>query len=233
MTTEILYQGSMPVVQVQLENGEMMRAEAGAMVFMDPTVDVEGKAKGGLMKGLGRMVTGESFFVQEVKATRGPGRVMLAPTQIGNIIEIGMNGRTWLLQKGAYLCSENTVNTTVKTQSLAKGLFSGEGLFIIRAEGHGRLFLSSFGAIHKIELNNQEIIIDNGHLVAWEESLQYRIEKASKGWVSSFTSGEGLVTRFNGTGTVYIQTRNFPGFLGLFPAAGGGGGGFLSRIFGH
>lgn len=233
MTTEILYQGSMPVVQARLENGEMMRAEAGAMVFMDPTIDVEGKAKGGFMKGLGRMVTGESFFVQEVKASRGPGRVMLAPTQIGNIIEIQMTGKTWLLQKGAYLCSENGVNTSVKTQSLAKGLFSGEGLFIIRAEGSGKLFLSSFGSIHKIELSNEEIIIDNGHLVAWEEALQYKIEKASKGWVSSITSGEGLVTRFSGTGTVYIQTRNFTSFLGLLPMGESSRGGILGSIFGR
>lgn len=236
MTTEILYQGSMPVVLANLSQGEVLKAEAGAMVYMDPTIDVEGRAKGGLAKGLGRMITGESFFVQELIAKRGAGNVMLAPANIGNLAELMLDGKTsWYLQKGAFLCSETTVNTSVKTQSLMKGLFSGEGLFLIQANGTGKLVLNSFGAIHKIDLHNQELVIDNGHLVAWDASIPYKIEKASSGWISSFTSGEGLVTRFNGTGTIYIQTRNFGGFLSLFPAAGGagkGGGGVLGRLLG-
>lgn len=232
MITQILYQGSMPVVEANLEQGEILRAEAGAMVYMDATIDVDGKAQGGVMKGLGRMITGESFFLQDLKATRGRGKVMVAPTNIGNIVEIQMEGRSWLLQKGAFLCSEPTVNTSVKTQSLAKGLFSKEGLFIIRAEGHGKLFLGSFGSIHKLELKDDEVIIDNGHMVAWEESLQYNIEKASKGFISSFTSGEGLVARFRGTGTVYIQTRNFDGFLSHIGSVNGKSNGLLGRLFG-
>lgn len=221
------------MVLATLSQNEVLKAEAGAMVYMDPTIDVEGRAKGGLAKGLGRMITGESFFVQELTAKRGAGNVMLAPSNIGNIVEVDMDGsKTWYLQKGAFLCSEPTVNTSVKTQSLAKGLFSGEGLFIIQANGTGKLFLNSFGGIHRIDLNNQEVIIDNGHLVAWDASIGYKIEKASSGLISSFTSGEGLVTRFNGTGTIYIQTRNFNGFLGLFPAAGGGGKGVVGRLLG-
>lgn len=223
----------MPVVLAHLSQNEVLKAEAGAMVYMDPTIDVEGRAKGGLAKGLGRMITGESFFVQELTAKRGAGNVMLAPANIGNLAEIVLDGKTtWYLQKGAFLCSEMSVNTSVKTQSLAKGLFSGEGLFIIQANGTGKLFVNSFGAIHKIDLNNQEIVIDNGHLVAWDAAISYKIEKASSGIISSFTSGEGLVTRFNGTGTIYIQTRNFGGFLGLIPTGGGGGGGVFGRLFG-
>ena len=233
MTTEILYQGSMPVVLVHLSANEVIRAEAGAMVYMDPTIDVEGKAKGGIASGLGRMITGESFFVQELIAKRGAGKVMLAPSNIGNLAEIMLDGKTvWSLQKGAYLCSETTVATNVKTQSLAKGLFSGEGLFIIQASGTGKLIVNSFGAIHKIDLDNEEIIIDNGHLVAWDSNLTYEIKKASAGFISSLTSGEGLVTRFKGTGTIYIQTRNFGGFLSLFPTAGGESKGVLGRLLG-
>lgn len=232
MKTEILYQGSMPAVLAHLEQGEALRAESGAMVYMDPTVDVEGHAKGGIAKGLGRLLTGESFFVQEVVASRGAGKVMLAPANIGNIIELDLDGRgSWYLQKGAFLCSETTVNTSVKTQSLTKGLFSGEGLFIIQANGHGKLFLNSFGAIHKIELNNEEVIIDNGHLVAWDAAIPYEIKKASKGLVSSFTSGEGLVTKFRGSGTIYIQTRNFSSFIGQF-SVGGEKGGIFGRLLG-
>jgi uncharacterized protein (TIGR00266 family) len=232
MTTKILYQGSMPVVLASLEKGESMRAEAGAMVYKDITVDIEGKAQGGIAKGLGRMMTGESFFVSDLIAKRDSGKVMLAPTQIGNIVELNLtNGSSWILQKGAFLCSEPTVSTSVKSQGLGKGMFSGEGLFIIRAQGEGKLFISSFGAIHKLELNNEEIIVDNGHMVAWEDTLTYRIEKASQGLMSTFKSGEGLVARFKGTGTLYIQTRNFPGFVAHLGSINGSRG-ILSRIFG-
>lgn len=232
MNSEILYQGSMPVVQVHLQKGERIKAEAGAMVYMDATVDVEGKAQGGIAKGLGRMITGESFFLQELAANRGDGKAMLAPKNIGNIIEINMTGKNWMIQKGSFLASEMSINTKVKSQGLGKALFSGEGLFIILAEGTGKIWLSSFGGIHKLDLNNEEVVIDNGHLVAWEESLQYNIEKASSGWVSSFTSGEGLVCRFKGTGTVYIQTRNFGSFLSMLPLEGGKSKGIVGRLLG-
>lgn len=155
------------MLQVHLNQGETLRAEAGAMVYMDHTIDVTGKAQGGFMKGVGRMFTGESFFLQNLTASRGAGRVAVAPVSIGNIIEIDLVGKSWLLQKGAFLCSETTVNTSVKAQSFAKGLFSKEGFFIIRSEGHGKLVVGSFGSIHKIELNNEEIVIDNGHMVTW------------------------------------------------------------------
>lgn len=230
MKTEIMYQGSMPVVLADLSQGESLRAEAGAMVYMDTTIEVVGQTQGGIAKGLGRMVTGESFFVQELIAQRGAGKVMLAPVNIGNIIEIEMNGKPWILQKGAFLCSEPTVKTSTKTQGLSKGLFSREGFFIIRSEGHGKLFISSFGTIHKIELNNEEVIIDNGHMVAWEESLTYNLERANKSLLNSLKSGEGLVARFKGTGTIYIQTRNFNGFASHIGTINGGGG--ISRIFG-
>ncbi len=232
MKTEIVYQGSMPAVIAYLERHEVLNAESGAMVYMDATIDVEGKAQGGIMKGLGRMVTGESFFIQTLKANRGDGKVMLAPTNIGNIIEIQMTGNSWFLEKGAFLCSEPTVTTKVKSQGLAKGLFSKEGLFIIEAQGTGKLFLSSFGAIHKIELKGEEVIIDNGHMVAWESSLTYKLEKASSGFISSFTSGEGLVARFSGTGSIYIQTRNIGGFLGYLGVFDGQSKGLLGRLFG-
>jgi uncharacterized protein (AIM24 family) len=99
-------------------------------------------------------------------------------------------------------------------QNLMKGLFSGEGFFVIKATGAGTLFVSSYGAIHPLDLaDGQEMIIDNAHLVAWPEGIDYKIQKASSGWISSGTSGEFLVCRFKGPGRVLIQTRN-PGAFG-------------------
>ena len=92
---------------------------------------------------------------------------------------------------------------------MTRGLFSGEGFFVLNIHGKGVVFLSSFGAIHPINLEaGEEVIIDNGHLVAWPDYMKYTVEKASSGWFSSVASGEGLVCRFTGPGTVLIQTRN-------------------------
>ena len=99
-------------------------------------------------------------------------------------------------------------------QNLAQGIFSREGFFVLNIHGSGTLFLSSFGAIHAVNLEaDEEVIIDNGHLVAWPDYMQYSIEKASSGWISSIMSGECLVCRFRGPGVVLIQTRNPDSFV--------------------
>ncbi len=93
-------------------------------------------------------------------------------------------------------------------QDLFKGLFSREGFFVIRVSGTGTVFVSSYGAILPIDVPaGKEVFIDNGHLVAWPENMQYTLEKTSSNWISSLTSGEAIVCRFRGPGTVLIQTR--------------------------
>jgi uncharacterized protein (AIM24 family) len=102
-------------------------------------------------------------------------------------------------------------------------MLSGEGLFLLTVEGSGLLLLSSFGAIHSKTLGpGEEYIVDTGHIVAFEGSVGYRIEKATgktqgvggflKGMVQSALSGEGFVCRYRGPGKIYIQTRQLPGF---------------------
>jgi uncharacterized protein (TIGR00266 family) len=217
---EILYRGSYATLKVDLAQGETIKSESDAMLAMDPTIDVEGKAQGGLLKGLGRMLTGESFFQQTLTANRGDGTVLLAPGNLGELECIEMNGEEWILQKEGFFASDESIETKTHTQSLGKALFSGEGLFILKASGTGKLFISSFGAIHKVTLAaGQEYIVDNGHLVAWNGTMNYKIEKASKsGLLSSWKSGEGFVTRFTGPGTIYIQTRNMSSFVGILSA---------------
>ena len=100
-------------------------------------------------------------------------------------------------------------------QNLAQGFFSKEGFFVLNVRGRGTVFLSSYGAIHAINLAaGEEIVVDNGHLVAWPDYMNYKIEKASNGWISSVMSGECLVCRFRGPGPVLIQTRNPESFAG-------------------
>lgn len=210
MNYRIHYPDTFPLLEVNLGQGEMIKAESGAMVTMDETVDVEGKLEGGIMKGLGRMLAGEKFFFQTLHATRGAGTVTLAPTYIGGLVPLELDGmHGYMIQKDGFLASTNSVEIETKMQNLAKGLFSGEGFFVMRVYGKGTVFVNSYGAIHEVEIPaGRQVVIDNQHLVAWSDQMQYTIDKAAKGWVSSFTSGEGLVCRFSGPGKVYIQTRN-------------------------
>ncbi len=214
MKYSIHYKDTFSLLEVQLEQGEGVKAESGAMVTMDSTIDVEGKAEGGIFKGFGRMLAGESFFFQTLVANRGAGTATLAPTTIGSVVPLTLNGDAYNVQKDGFLAASNGISVDTKMQNLSKGLVSGEGFFILKVQGNGVVFVSSHGAIHEIDIPaGKEVIIDNGHLVAWPASLNYQIEKASKGWISSFTSGEGLVCRFTGPGKVYIQTRNPMSFI--------------------
>jgi len=215
MKCEILYPGAFPVARIELAQGEHCKAESGAMVAMSPTLDVESKVEGGFLSALSRRVlTGEHFFFQTLKAARGPGEALLAPTVPGEIVILELDGvNEYLVQKDGFLAGAANVKIDSKMQSLSRGLLGGEGFFILKISGTGPLILNSFGAIHKIELKpGQEYIVDNSHLVAWSGTTSYSIEKASSGWISSFTSGEGFVCRFRGPGLVYIQTRNPQGF---------------------
>ena len=214
MDHKILYQGAFPLVQVNLQKGETIKAESDAMVAMSTTVDVEGKMDGGLLGGLSRMVAGESFFFQTLTARRGPGEVLLAPSIPGDIIDIELDGSYGLVvQKDGFLAGSAGLQVSTKMQNLSQGLFSGEGFFVVKVSGQGIVFVNSYGGIHVINLEQgQEYIVDNSHLVAWPDYMQYSIEKASKGWISTFTSGEVAVCKFRGPGPVIIQTRNPRGF---------------------
>jgi len=211
MKSDILYPGAFPMVRVQLAEGESLKAESGAMVSMSPTLDVESKVEGGLFKALSRKVlTGEHFFFQTLRATRGAGEALLAPTVPGEVVILELDGvNEYFVQKDGFLAGAQGLTIESKMQSFARGLLGGEGFFILKIGGKGPLILNSFGAIHLVELKpDEEYIVDNSHLVAWTATTSYKIEKAAAGWISSFTSGEGFVCRFRGPGTVYVQTRN-------------------------
>lgn len=205
------------MVQVNLRQGETVKAESDAMVAMSATLDVNGGMERGLLGGLARrMFTGESFFFQRLTASRGPGYALLGHPIPGGIIDVNLDGSYGMMvQKGGFLAAEESVEIDTAVQNLAQGFFSKEGFFVLNVHGRGTVFLSSYGAIHAINLGaNEEIVVDNGHLVAWPDYMNYKIEKASSGWFSSIASGECLVCRFRGPGVVLIQTRNPGSFAG-------------------
>lgn len=217
MDYKILYQDAFPVVQVNLRRGECVKAESDAMVAMSGTVDVTGGMERGLLGGLARrMLTGESFFFQRLVAQRGDGYALLGHPIPGGIVDVNLDGTYGMMvQKGSFLAAEESVQIDTAVQNLAQGFFSKEGFFVLKVHGRGTVFLSSYGAIHAINLAaGEEVVVDNGHLVAWPDYMNYKIEKASNGWLSSVMSGECLVCRFRGPGVVLIQTRNPSSFAG-------------------
>lgn len=210
MQYEILHQGAFSLLQIKLQAGETIKAESGAMVSMTANVELRGNVEGGLFKGIGRMLSGEKFFFQELNAKGSEAEVTLAPTSLGNVIAVELDGSYPLyVQKDGFLAATKGIEIGTKMQNLSKGILSGEGFFIIEIRGRGTVFLSSFGAIEtKYVGAGDELIIDNGHLVAWPGNMHYNIERAARGWISTFTTGEVAVCRFRGPGTIFIQTRN-------------------------
>lgn len=220
MKCEVLGDTAFPLVKVQLQPGESIKAEAGAMVAMSTNLKLTGKADGGVGKAIARMLSNESFFMQQIEAEDGPGWALLASSTPGETTAVKVTaGNDLRVQKGGFLACTSGVEIGTKMQGLGKGLFSGEGFFIVNVSGEGTVFLSTYGSIYPLELKSGESVhVDNGHLVAWDASMKYEIVKGATGWISSATSGEGLGCRFQGPGRIYIQTRN-PVSLGawLFP----------------
>ncbi|MBN1149849.1 TIGR00266 family protein [candidate division WOR-3 bacterium] len=221
MKYEILYQPSYSVAKVFLDKDESLTGEAGAMVAMTPNIELKsemggGKSGfGGFMKAAARSFVGESFFQAKYTALNSPGEIILAPSGVGDVTVIELQNQSYMVQSGSYLASSSSLIIDTKFTG-GKSFFSREGLFMIKVTGTGTLFVSSFGAIHQVEIpSGQEYIVDNGHIVAFDATVQYKIEKAAKGFISSVTSGEGFVCRYQGPGKIYLQTRQVEGLANL------------------
>ena len=212
MQHEILYKPAYTLVEMKLDAGESIEAEAGAMVYMSPGIDIATKTKGGVMGALSRsLLGGKSFFTNSFTATSG-GVVGLAPPYQGDITHHKLNGENLFVQSGSYIASSPELKLDIKWAG-AKSFFSREGLFLLKMSGAGDAFISSFGAIHEVKLDGEAITIDTGHMVAFTEGLEYKVKRVG-GLKSTMFSGEGLVAEFKGTGTLYLQTRSMDSFIG-------------------
>ncbi|OAP57018.1 hypothetical protein AYL99_09130 [Fonsecaea erecta] len=193
------------MVNVRIPQGVVIKSKPGAMIQMSPTIVLQGKIKFSMKKMFTGSEMAESMYT-------GPGEVSLAPTLFGDISAITVRGdEGWNLGKDAFLACTSGVTKEAKSQGLGKAFFSGEDLFVYRISGQGTLWVTSFGGIVARDLqDNEQHIVDNGHLVAW--NCRYAIEKAGKSGMNSMKTGEGLVCRFTGPGRIYVQTRNLDDF---------------------
>jgi uncharacterized protein (TIGR00266 family) len=200
---------------VNLMQGETITAEAGAMTYMDPIIEVHTrKREKSLLGSLGLAIIGrQSFWVNDYTASQGAGEVGLVSAPVGDIevLEIKPD-QGYVIQKAAYVASTQNVDLDVQWEGFTKGLF-GQGLFMIRVSGSGNLFINTFGAIDKHTLKpGQSMIVDNFHLVAFSSTCNYKVTKFG-GLKETLLGGEGLVTNITGPGDIYIQTKNLKEFV--------------------
>ncbi len=206
---------SFSTLRLNLKKGESFRAEAGAMLSMSPTINLEAKSSGkGVLGTLKAAVGGESFFASLFTAETGDGEVILAPNVMGGIMKIDLNNSKIFTQGSAYLAGSPDLN--ISTRGSFKAMISGEGLFLQTIQGSGIVFVSSFGAIIEKTLKpGESYIVDTGHIVAFDETVKYHIRKASRGLFSTLATGEMLVCEYTGPGKIWIQSRNLASFAGL------------------
>jgi uncharacterized protein (TIGR00266 family) len=212
-------------LRVQLAPGDTVQAEAGAMVSHTPGVEMETRLNAGRKAGFFRKIQaffvaimrkilgGETAFINEFSSPGG-GEVVLAPSLSGEIVHRHMApGETSLLvQSGSYLASTGQIDTKLRFAGL-RGLLGGEGLFFLESSGAGDLFINAYGGIHEVQVNGK-YIVDTGHIVAFDSTLDFKITGAGVGLKGLLASGEGLVCEFTGKGTLYVQSRNLSALVG-------------------
>ena len=213
---EITQRPDFGLLSVQLADGQQIFAEPASMASMTPNAHMKAGMKGGFKKTLGRMLGGESLIINTFTAQQGAAEVTFAPGTPGDVLHYHLDQNTLLLQRGAFLAYTDGVELTGKWQG-AKGFFSGEGLVFLKASGAGDLFFNSYGAILEIDVT-EEYIVDTSYIVAFEDTLDYRVTvlegmKVSSKIKSFFFGGEGLVCKFSGQGKIWIQTRAVNPFL--------------------
>jgi uncharacterized protein (TIGR00266 family) len=210
MQIELTHKPGCAVAKITLQPGESVTTEGGGMIAMNTNLSVKTsmhkKENQGFFSAVKRMLAGESLFFNHYTAGSAPGTVYVAPDMLGDVMQHELHGNAILVQSGSYVASTGDVSIEMNMQGF-KSLFSGEGLFWLKLKGTGTVLLNSFGAIYPVQVNG-EYIVDTGHIVAFDESLNFTITKVGSSLFSSFLGGEGLVCKFKGQGTVWCQSHN-------------------------
>jgi len=197
-------------VNIQFEPGEDIYSESGAMVYMTGNVSMKTSTKGGAMKGLKRMFTGETFFLTSFEAQGGRGIVGFGGKTPGKILDINVEEGNWLMQKTAFLAAEGGVNLDIAFQKkMGSVFFGGEGFVLQRLSGKGTAFIHASGDFNVVELQPGQVYkISTSKVVGWEESVKFDITTIG-GIKNALFGGEGLfVTTLTGPGKIIIQSMS-------------------------
>ena len=199
--------GPFPIVICTLQKGETMQNETGAMSFMTSNMKMETSTGGGLLKGLGRALSGDTLFLNYFTAEADNEQIGFSSCVPGKIIPFNLNGATLIGQKNAFLAAEDSVDVDIYfKKKLGAGLFGGEGFILQKFSGEGVVFLEIDGEVIEKDLApGEKLLLDPGHLAAMEPTVDFDIERV-KG-AKNILFGEGLFfTKLVGPGKVWIQT---------------------------
>ena len=214
----------MQALQVDLRQGEELYAEAGAMLFMGPGIDLQAKMQGGIMKGLMRkFLAGESLFMSVFRCEAASGRLALANPIAGKIFPVELKGNTVLAERNAYLAAIGNVDLSVAfTKRFGAGLFGGEGFILQKISGQGLLFLHAGGNMLEFDLApGEQLRVDTGCIVSFDEQVNYDIQFVG-GFRNALFGGEGLFyATLTGPGHVVLQTLPFSRLANRIAAAVG------------
>lgn len=223
MEYELKGESPFPLALIHLDRGDSVQIEAGAMLYHNGKISLEGHMNsngksglGGLMSAIGRkMTSGESFFITTATGAEAGGTLAIAPANPGPITELPVDdSHQWRLNTGAFLATDTAAGYSMVRQKVDAAVFGGTGgLYVMETHGTGKMLISAYGDLLPIDLEGEDYVIDNNHVVAWDRNLDYHIEAASGSF--GYTTGEGLVNRFSGRGRVYIQTRNVEALANL------------------
>lgn len=200
---------TLPVVICELESGESMITESGAMAWMSPNMKMETTSNGGIGKAFGRMFSGENMFQNRYTAQGGNGLIAFASSFPGSIkaFEVGP-GRDYIFQKKTFLAGEKGIDISVHFQKkFASGLFGGEGFILQKISGRGTVFAEFDGHVVEYDLKSgQQIVIDTGYLAAMDATCQIDIQTVP-GLKNVVFGGEGIFhTVVTGPGRIWLQT---------------------------
>lgn len=219
----------MQMVIVELDPGETVIAEAGAMTYMEEGIQFETKMGDGSAPDQGffgkmfsagkRIITGESLFMTHFShGGHGKSHVAFAAPYPGKIIPIDLAtipGNDLICQKDAFLCAAHGTQVTIAFQNkIMTGLFGGEGFIMQKLVGDGLACIHAGGTVIEKELNGETLRVDTGCLVAFEPHIEYNIERAGN-LKSMFFGGEGLfLATLRGHGRVWLQSLPFTRLAG-------------------
>ena len=210
MQIEIVKGPGAAAAHLRLGPGESCTAEGGAMVAMSGDMDISTtthkKGKGSLLKSMKRLLAGESLFLNHFTAGGQGGEVWLATALAGDMMQYELQQENLIVQGGSYVACEPEIEIDLGWQGF-KSFLSGESVFWVHLKGSGKVVVSSFGCIYPVQVDG-EYIVDTGHIVAFNETLDFEVTKAGKSWMSSILGGEGLVCKFKGRGTIWCQSHN-------------------------
>jgi uncharacterized protein (TIGR00266 family) len=200
------------VAVARMAGGEKLRAEGGAMISMTTGTQIETSTQGGVLKGLKRSLSGESFFMNTFTAPASGGEMLLAAALPGDMSYIDQQGDTWLYHRDGFVACEEAIDLDSKWGGM-KGVFGAKSLFVVKCAGHGKVVFATYGALRRVDLEaGQQYTVDSGHIVAWPEAMPMQVQKVG-GLKSLFLSGEGFVVTLTGPGTFFMQTRSEAAFV--------------------